>query len=142
MGNSKQVAMSPLEAWLYILDTANEQKISVEEVIVMNETLRNTVEYDPGLTQFIKSYDIVTADDKLRQEYDLYARGILYYNGTMRMAYEEGEEKGIEQGIEQGINQEKLSTARNLIDIGMSEEQIAKVTALPLETIRGLSANP
>jgi predicted transposase/invertase (TIGR01784 family) len=114
-----------LDAWLYILDTANEQKISVEEVIAMNETLRNTVEYDPGLAQFMNNYEHVTANKELREEYYKYTQGLLYYYGVRRMAYEEG----------------KLDTARNLFEIGMPEEQIAKVTALPLETIRSLSEN-
>jgi predicted transposase/invertase (TIGR01784 family) len=127
--NKEHDLTHPLDAWLYILDTANQQKISVEEVIAMNETLRNTVKYDPGLTQFIKSYDVVTADDKLRQEYDLYARGILYYNGTMRMAYEDGIEEG------------KLDDARIMLVKNYPVSDISEITGLPIETIQNLSPN-
>jgi hypothetical protein len=35
----------------------------------MDETLRNTVTADSGLSQFVTKYDNVTADEDLRQEY-------------------------------------------------------------------------
>jgi predicted transposase/invertase (TIGR01784 family) len=124
---------NPLEAWLYILDTANLNEISVEEVISMNEILRNTVSIDPGLTQFVRSYDVVTADEKLREEYDLYARGLLYYNGIRRRAYDDG--------IEEGMLNTKRDDARRFLKIGLSPEQVAEGTELPIETVRELSEN-
>jgi predicted transposase/invertase (TIGR01784 family) len=130
---------NPLEAWLYILDTANQQQISVEEVISMNETLRNTVNIDPGLTQFINNYDVVSADDELRKEYNSYAQGLLYFTGVRRMAYESGIEEGKAVGIEQGIEQGKLATAYRLLKMGLLPEQIAEGADLPIETINKLS---
>jgi hypothetical protein len=96
----------------------------------MNETLRNTVEYDPGLAQFMNNYEHVTADNELRKEYNSYTQGLLYYYGVRRMAYEEGEEFA------------KLNDARRFLKIGLSPEQVAEGTELPIETVRELLENP
>ena len=59
-----------------------------------------------------------------------------------RLKFEEGMEKGIEKGIEQGIEQgertKALEVAKNLLEIGMEVEQIAKVTQLSKEEILAL----
>ena len=62
------------------------------------------------------------------------------------IAFAEGIERGIEQGISQGIEQgisrgsyqTKLEMAKNLIDIGLSVENIAKATGLSREEIAKL----
>ena len=60
--------------------------------------------------------------------------------------YDEGYEKGIsigleqglERGLEQGAYQIKLETARKLITMGLSIEQVVQGTGLPMETIQEL----
>ena len=47
----------------------------------------------------------------------------------------EGIEKGIEKGIEEGSYNAKLETARNLIDMGLSREDVCKATGLSKEEI-------
>ena len=47
-------------------------------------------------------------------------------------------EEGIQQGIAQGSYQTKLETAKNLIDIGLSVENISKATGLSREEIAKL----
>ena len=62
--------------------------------------------------------------------------------------YDEGYEKGISIGLErglatgreQGVYQNKLETARNLLAMGLSPEQISQATKLPPETIAHLAA--
>ena len=46
--------------------------------------------------------------------------------------------KGISIGLERGTDETKLETARNLLAMGLSLEQIAQGTAIPLETVRQL----
>lgn len=48
-------------------------------------------------------------------------------------------EKGREEGMAEGMEIEKLSTARRLLSMGLSEEQVSTATELPLEVIRKLS---
>ena len=51
---------------------------------------------------------------------------------------EEGMAKGLEKGREEGMEKEKISTARRLLSMGLSEEQVSKATELPLEEIQKL----
>ena len=46
---------------------------------------------------------------------------------------------GFEEGLEQGAYQNKLETARSLLQEGFSTEMIAKYTSLPLETVLELA---
>ena len=48
-------------------------------------------------------------------------------------------EKGREEGMAKGMEKEKQSTARRLLSMGLSEEQVSTATELPLEVIRKLS---
>lgn len=63
--------------------------------------------------------------------------------------YEEGFKQGIEQGFEKGMEQgreeeraaayqDRLNTARNLKQLGISNEQIAHASGLPLSVITNL----
>ena len=42
----------------------------------------------------------------------------------------------LEKGREEGMEKEKLATARRLLSMGLSEEQVATATELPLEEIQ------
>ena len=56
--------------------------------------------------------------------------------------YDEGLEKGIsiglEQGLERGAYQNKLETAKTFLSMGLSSEQVAQGTNLPLDVVQGL----
>ena len=47
-------------------------------------------------------------------------------------------EKGREEGMAEGMAKEKQSTARRLLSMGLSEEQVSTATELPLEEIQKL----
>ena len=51
----------------------------------------------------------------------------------------EGISQGIEQGIEQGAEQEAIETAKRLISMGLSLEQVSAGTDLSLETVEKLN---
>ena len=61
---------------------------------------------------------------------------------TYDSGFSAGEEHGIaigrNEGILLGITQAKLETARNLIDLGLPQDQIALVTGLSVEEIEKL----
>ena len=56
-----------------------------------------------------------------------------------REAYREGLAEGIEQGIEQGAEQKAIETAKNFLKEGLSVEQVARCTDLPLEKVQELA---
>ena len=49
-----------------------------------------------------------------------------------------GLQQGLQQGIERGAYQNKLETAKNLLSMGLSSEQVAQGTNLPLDVVQGL----
>ena len=54
---------------------------------------------------------------------------------------EEGREEGIRSGRQEGEYQAEMVTAQNLLEMGLSIEQIAKATGLTENDIRNLSSN-
>ena len=55
-----------------------------------------------------------------------------------RQGKEQGYEEGISIGLERGAYQNKLETAKNLLSMGLSPEQVAQGTNLPLDVVQGL----
>ena len=51
----------------------------------------------------------------------------------------EGKEIGMKEGMEKGMNQKALEIAKNMLAMGLSAEQVAKATQLPLDIIKNLS---
>ncbi len=50
-----------------------------------------------------------------------------------------GMKKGMEKGKEEGKHEANTETAQRLLAMGLSAEQVAKATQLPLEIIKNLS---
>jgi flagellar biosynthesis/type III secretory pathway protein FliH len=48
-------------------------------------------------------------------------------------------QKGMEEGMEKGKHEANTETAQRLLAMGLSAEQVAKATQLPLEIIKNLS---
>ena len=48
--------------------------------------------------------------------------------------------EGIQQGFSQGAEQKAIETAKNLLTMNLSLEQIAQATSLPLEKIQELAS--
>ena len=57
----------------------------------------------------------------------------------MKEGMEKGMEKGIEKGRAEGKHEANTETAQRLLAMGLSAEQVAKATQLPLEIIKNLS---
>ena len=69
-------------------------------------------------------------DEDIKNMRDIYA--------TRKFDEKKGMEKGMEIGIAKGMEKEKLATARRLLSMGLSDEQVSTVTELPLEEIQKL----
>ena len=70
------------------------------------------------------------------------AWGLAEFDAEQR-GYKEGVSDGISQGIAQGISQgehqAKIETAKNLLTMGISIEQVAQGTGLSLEIIENIA---
>ena len=54
----------------------------------------------------------------------------------MEKGMKEGMEKGLAEGMEKGMSQKALEIAKNMLAMGLSAEQVAKATQLPLDIIK------
>ena len=50
----------------------------------------------------------------------------------------EGRQEGIQEGIQEGSHLKALETARNLIQMGLMDEQIAQATGLSIDQVQSL----
>ena len=77
----------------------------------------------------------VKHNEQARKEYR-------FMSGFEMDAREEGVQQGLRQGIQQGFAdgsyQTKLETAKNLLDLGLSVENIAQATGLSREEVENL----
>ena len=117
----------------------NAVKICIEKGILKEYLQRKSREV---INMLVAEYDYDTDIAVQRSE----ERRIAFAEGI-----EQGIERGIEQGLEQGIQrgieqgffdgsyQAKVETARNLLSLGLSIENIAQATGLSAEDIANLS---
>ena len=79
---------------------------------------------------------------KMKKEYEDSLKAYRDIKNSIDTALEKGREegmaKGLEKGREEGMEKEKISTARRLLSMGFSEEQVSTATELPLEEIQKL----
>ena len=108
------------------------QSLNEDELIQQQQYLPTTEELeisgftDAELWAYDKFWDSVSVERTLID--DSYQKG-----------KEKGKEEGIAEGMEKGMNQKALEIAKNMLAMGLSTEQVAKATQLPLEIIKNLS---
>ena len=126
------------DKWLYVLKnlsrlderpSALKEKVFTklfEEAEIAKFTPTELKEYEDSLKAYrdIKN-SIDTALEKGREE-------------GMAKCMAEGMEKGMAEGLAKGMEKEKIATARRLLSMGLSEEQVSTATELPLEEIQKL----
>ena len=54
----------------------------------------------------------------------------------MKEGMAKGKQEGLAEGMEKGMNQKALEIAENMLAMGLSAEQVAKATQLPLDIIK------
>ena len=71
-------------------------------------------------------------DEDIKKMRDIYATRKF----DEKRGMEKGMAKGMAKGMKKGMAKEKIATARRLLSMGLSEEQVATATELPLEEIQ------
>jgi predicted transposase/invertase (TIGR01784 family) len=82
----------------------------------------------------------------MRKEYEDSLKAYRDVKNSIDTALEKGREEGMakglkkgrEEGLAKGMEKEKIATARRLLSMGLSEEQVSTATELPLEEIQKL----
>ena len=83
--------------------------------------------------------ETVKSTEQARSEYrfiSAFEMDALYYG--RQKGREEGRKEGIQEGIAQGFTDGIMQTAKKLLEIGLSIENIAKATGLSREEIEKL----
>ena len=74
-------------------------------------------------------------DEDIKNMRDIYATRKFDEKKGMEIGMAKGMAKGMEKGMAKGMEKEKLATARRLLSMGLSDEQVSTATELPLEEI-------
>ena len=77
-------------------------------------------------------------DEDIKNMRDIYATRKFDEKKGMEKGMAKGMAKGMEKGMAKGMEKEKLATARRLLSMGLSDEQVSTATELPLEEIQKL----
>ena len=116
-----------LKNLLNTLQSLNENElIQQQQYLPTTEELEISGFTDAELRAYDKFWDSVSVERTLLD--DRYQKGM-----------EEGMEKGMEKGRAEGKHEANTETAQRLLAMGLSAEQVAKATQLPLEIIKNLS---
>ena len=125
-------------------DHENPLKWAIQEAVRRN-ILREYLERKGGevLSILMTEYNYATDMAVLKEE--AYEDGLF---AGLEQGLERGREEGISVGIERGAYETRLETARAMLAIGMTNEQIQVCTGLPLERVlllqqeQGLRSEP
>ena len=113
-----------LKNLLNTLQSLNENElIQQQQYLPTTEELEISGFSDAELRAYDKFWDSVSVERTLID--DSYQKG-----------KEKGKEEGIAEGMEKGMNQKALEIAKNMLAMGLSAEQVAKATQLPLDIIK------
>ena len=77
-------------------------------------------------------------DEDIKNMRDIYATRKFDEKKGMEIGMAKGMAKGMEKGMAKGMEKEKIATARRLLSMGLSDEQVSTATELPLEEIQKL----
>ena len=86
----------------------------------------------------METLQYVSSDKVARQIYDARLKTINDRNSDMTIAREEGRQEGLEEGLAEGALQKAIETAKNLLLMQLSIEQIAQATGLSIDEIEQL----
>ena len=104
------------------------QSLNEDELIQQQQYLPTTEELEiSGFT-----------DAELRA-YDKFWDSVSVERTLLDDRYQKGMEKGMEKGRAEGKHEANTETAQRLLAMGISAEQVAKATQLPLEIIKNLN---
>ena len=91
----------------------------------------------------VEELEISGFSDAELRAYDKFWDSVSVERTLLDDRYQKGMEKGMKQGREEGREEGKheanTETAQRLLAMGLSAEQVAKATQLPLEIIKNLS---
>ena len=120
--------MDIFDCWIYIVKNMNmfEQMPFSEKYPVFRKLA------EIGDLRKLSREELELYDEDIKNMRDIYATRKFDEKRGMEI----GMAKGMEKGMAKGMEKEKLATARRLLSMGLSDEQVSTATELPLEEIQ------
>ena len=120
--------MDIFDCWIYIVKNMNmfEQMPFSEKYPVFRKLA------EIGDLRKLSREELELYDEDIKNMRDIYATRKFDEKKGMEI----GMAKGRAEGRAEGMEKEKLATARRLLSMGLSEEQVSTATELPLEEIQ------
>ena len=87
------------------------------------------------MTKANQVMDIFYLDEQERRRYE----AAWEYESDRLSMISESERKGLERGLAEGSRQARLETAKNLLQFGLSQENIAQATGLTVQEVQSIS---
>ena len=126
--------MDIFDCWIYIVKNMNmfEQMPFSEKYPVFRKLA------EIGDLRKLSREELELYDEDIKNMRDIYATRKFDEKKGMEIGMAKGMEKGMAKGMAKGMEKEKLATARRLLSMGLSDEQVSTATELPLEEIQKL----
>ena len=124
--------MDIFDCWIYIVKNMNmfEQMPFSEKYPVFRKLA------EIGDLRKLSREELELYDEDIKNMRDIYATRKFDEKKGMEIGMAKGMEKGMAKGMAKGMEKEKLATARRLLSMGLSDEQVSTATELPLEEIQ------
>ena len=124
--------MDIFDCWIYIMKNMNmfEQMPFSEKYPVFRKLA------EIGDLRKLSREELELYDEDIKNMRDIYATRKFDEKRGMEIGMAKGMAKGMEKGMAKGMEKEKLATARRLLSMGLSDEQVSTATELPLEEIQ------
>ena len=100
-----------------------------------DDELLHQAQYLPS----VEELEISGFTDAELRAYDKFWDSVSVERTLLDDRYQKGRAEGREEGRAEGKNEANTETAQRLLAMGLSAEQVAKATQLPLEIIKNLS---
>ena len=124
--------MTELEKWLLFIKTED------------SEVRTQLAQENPVMAKANEVMNTFYLDDKERKRYMAAGRyesdRISMIHESERKGLEQGIQRGKQEGFKEGLHQKAVETAKNLLTIGLSMEDIAKATGLSREEVGRLTS--
>ena len=126
--------MDIFDCWIYIMKNMNmfEQMPFSEKYPVFRKLA------EIGDLRKLSREELELYDEDIKNMRDIYATRKFDEKRGMEIGMKKGMEIGMAKGMAKGMEKEKLATARRLLSMGLSDEQVSTATELPLEEIQKL----
>lgn len=112
--------------WMLFLDDPNSKE--VQEIMKENEDVKEAVVEVHKMTE----------DEKLQRLADLRQKAIMDEKAYLETARRRGLESGFREGLEKGEKKKSLEIAKELLQRGMSKEEVAEIIHLDVKELENI----